>query len=98
MPPTRPVGQILRELRQQQGQSLRTAARDLGVDPSYLSRVERGTQPLSPELRGRAAAYYDSDPRRLSFAEGELPGDVLRILAEHPELGDELRSRYGPTS
>ena len=92
------MGQILRELRRRQGQSLRTAARDLGVDPAYLSRVERGSQPLSSELRSRAAVYYDSDPRSLAFAEGELPPDVLRILAEHPELIDELRSRYGPPS
>jgi transcriptional regulator with XRE-family HTH domain len=92
---TRPVGQILRELRQEHGQSLRTAARDLGVDPAYLSRVERGTQPPSSALRSRAATYYDSDPRRLAFAEGELPVDVLEILAKHPELIDELRGRYG---
>jgi transcriptional regulator with XRE-family HTH domain len=93
-----PVGQLLRELRQSRGETLRGAARDLGVDPSYLSRIERGAQDPSSALRRRAADYYDADPQRLAFAGGELPSDVLQILANHPELVDELRQRYGSAS
>lgn len=92
---TTPVGEILRDLRRRRGESLRGAASGLGIDPSYLSKVERGEKPIASKLRGRLADYYDADAARLALAEGDLPPDVLRILAEHPEAMDELRERYG---
>jgi len=92
---TRPVGQLLRELRKTRGESLRSAASSLDMDPSYLSKVERGEKPLASALRGRLADYYDADAGRLAIAEGQLPADVLRILADHPEAIDDLRKRYG---
>ena len=85
----------MRELRQQNGESLRSAARSLGVDPSYLSRIERDAQPVSTSLREKAANYYDADPVRLALARGDVPEDIVEILVQHPELLDELRQRYG---
>ena len=49
--------QRLRAVREAQGRSLRSVAREAGVDPSYLSRVERGLRrPSVPFLQavGRA--------------------------------------------
>jgi transcriptional regulator with XRE-family HTH domain len=94
MSATKPVGDLLRELRNDRGSSLRAAARDLGVDASYLSKIERGAKPLPGRLRGRAADYYEADVAQLAIAEGELPADILRILAKHPEAIDDLRKRY----
>jgi transcriptional regulator with XRE-family HTH domain len=92
---TKPIGQLLRELREQRGESLRGAARNLGVDPSYLSKVERGDKPLPEALRPRLADYYDANPEELAIAEGLVPADIASILLEHPEVIAELRQRYG---
>lgn len=89
------VGDLLRRLRTERGQSLRGAARDLGVDPSYLSKVERGQKPLPEGLRRQVSDYYDTDSDRLEIASGAVPADVARILAEHPKAVEELRQRYG---
>lgn len=89
------VGDLLRRLRTERGQSLRGAAKDLGVDPSYLSKVERGRKPLPETLRDRVTDYYDADPDFLAAASGAMPPDVVQILAAHPEAIEELRRRYG---
>jgi transcriptional regulator with XRE-family HTH domain len=89
------VGDLLRKFRNERGQSLRGAARDLGVDPSYLSKVERGQKPLPEALRDRVTDYYDTDPDQLTVVSGGMPADVAKILAEHPEAIEELRRRYG---
>jgi transcriptional regulator with XRE-family HTH domain len=90
-----PVADLLRRLRSEQGKSLRSVARDLGVDPSYLSRVERGEKPPSDDLQDRAARYYDVPTDRLELASRRIPDDIVNILMVHPELFGELRSRYG---
>jgi transcriptional regulator with XRE-family HTH domain len=87
--------EILRDLRESRGQSLREAARDLEVDPAYLSRIERGTKPASPAVLERASAYYNVPEELLSLSRGVVPADVTAILQSHPELLDELRRRYG---
>lgn len=92
---TRPLSELLRELREERGASLRGAARDLGVDPSYLSRLERGEKPASPELLRRAAEYYEVPEEGLALAEGKLPTDVIDILRAHPDLIERIRSEYG---
>jgi transcriptional regulator with XRE-family HTH domain len=95
MAQTRPLADLLRELREAQGRSLRGAARDLGVDAAYLSRVERGKQSASRDVVSRAAVYYGVPQERLDAARGDVPADIADILGQHPELIDELRARYG---
>jgi transcriptional regulator with XRE-family HTH domain len=88
---------MLRELRHHQGSSLRSAAKELGVDPSYLSRLERGKKPASDQLLEKASRYYDVPLEQLELAKGELPGDILEILRTNPELVERLRTDYGPS-
>lgn len=89
------VGQLLRELREQRGDTLRAAAQQLGVDASHLSRLERGLKPASDELRERVADYYSYSPEMIDLAQGKIPEDILTILQGHPGLLSELRSRFG---
>ncbi len=91
---TVPLSHMLRDLRKTRGTSLRAAARDLGVDPAYLSRIERGEKSASPGVLERAADYYEVPA--VEPAQDEIPGDVLAILRDHPEAIDGLRRRYGP--
>lgn len=98
MPINRSVAQLLRDMRQQQGASLREAAHELGVAPSHLSRLERGYKSPSSALRDRAANYYGIAPDVVSLADGVVPEDIKNILMRHPELLSELRERFGRES
>jgi transcriptional regulator with XRE-family HTH domain len=89
--------ELLRGLRESKGQSLRDAARDLAVDPAYLSRIERGTKPASSAVLERASVYYDVPEELLALSRGIVPTDITGILQSYPELLPELRSRYGPS-
>jgi transcriptional regulator with XRE-family HTH domain len=89
------LAELLRELRESKGISLRGAARDLGVDASYLSRVERGDKKASPSVLDRAASYYELPREDFAFAEGKLPSDIVEILRSHPDLVRQLRKNYG---
>lgn len=87
------IAALLRELRQRRGASLREAARSLNVDVAYLARVESGDKNPSLELQRRAGEYYGAADA-LAFAADRVPEDVIRILLDHPELLQEIRSRY----
>ena len=50
-------GCIVREWRESQNISLRKMAQQLGVTPSFLSKVETGKEILSPELAAKIAGY-----------------------------------------
>ena len=91
---TTPVGKILREIREQKGVTLRAAASELNVDPSYLSRVERGLQPASNPLIERAAAQYTLSEDQSSQLKGSLPDDIVERLLNNPELIQEIRDRF----
>jgi transcriptional regulator with XRE-family HTH domain len=88
------LSKLLRGLREERGESLRAAAGRLDVDPSYLSRLERGKKPPSAQFLARAATLYSIPEEMLALAEGSLPPDIVRIVQVHPELIDELRTRY----
>jgi transcriptional regulator with XRE-family HTH domain len=95
MTEVRSAANLLRELRRKQGKSLRTAAGELGVAPSHLSRLERGEKTASPQLARRAAEYYGIEADTVDLAEGRVPPDIVAILRTHPEVLDRLRAEYG---
>jgi transcriptional regulator with XRE-family HTH domain len=86
---------LLRDLRRQQGRSLRSAAADIGVAPSQLSRLERGQRGLAPEVSERLSTYYGISADVICLAQGEVPVDIVRILQAHPEEIENLRRRFG---
>ena len=65
--------------------SLRRLGGRLGIQPSYLSRLERGAAPsLSEEHLLALARELGDDPDLLCALAGKLPGDVRRILLNAP--------------
>lgn len=90
------IGSYLRELREARRRSLRSAAADLGVAASHLSRIERGERNASRETTERIATYYRIDLEPMQLADGQVPLDIARILLEHPEELKRLRALYGP--
>ncbi|MCB0553017.1 MAG: helix-turn-helix transcriptional regulator [Phaeodactylibacter sp.] len=59
------IGQLVRRLRKEQGLPLRKIAAKLDLDPSTLSKIERGDRFPSKELVNRMAQAFDIDEREL---------------------------------
>ena len=95
MAATPSTANLLRDLRRRQGRSLRSAAADIGVAPSQLSRLERGQRGLAADVSLRLSSYYGISAEVLALAQGDVPEDVIRILQKHPEEVEKLRERYG---
>lgn len=89
-------GQILRQLRTENHVGIKTLAPALGVDYSYLSKLENETMGPSAEMVARVANYFNYDRDRLLLAAGKVPDEVLEILRENPEEAIAfLRARFG---
>lgn len=71
--------------------SLRKVAAAVGVEPSYLSKVERGEQPPPSEETVRALAQtLGEDPDVLLALAGKVSSDLLAIIRKRPRLFAEL--------
>jgi len=101
-------GARLRLLRQQRQVTMKGLARQLGVDPSFLSRIERGVVAVPEQLVRDLSKALGTVEEPLLVLAGHLPEDVEAILLEHPEqslalLREQLgskrtRSRRAPSS
>ena len=71
--------------------SVRQVAARIGVQPSYLSKVERGTEAPPSEPRIHAlAADLGEDPDVLLALAGKVSGDLQAIIRRRPALMAEL--------
>ncbi len=71
--------------------SVRQLAARVGVEPSYLSKVERGQQPPPSEQTIAALAReLDEDPDLLLAMAGKVSGELQAIIRRRPQLFAEL--------
>ncbi|MBT1002726.1 helix-turn-helix transcriptional regulator [Paenarthrobacter sp. DKR-5] len=95
------IGDVLRDVRQRQGRTLREVSHNARVSLGYLSEVERGQKEASSELLSSICSALDvplssmlrevSD--RLAVAEGvSVPDTVPQEFSQRygRDLGDEL--------
>jgi transcriptional regulator with XRE-family HTH domain len=83
-------------LRSERKQGIKKLAPDLGVDYSYLSKLENNDIAPSEDFVGRVAEYFSYDRDRLLLAAGRVPNEILVILRENPdEALAFLRERFG---
>jgi transcriptional regulator with XRE-family HTH domain len=73
--------------------SLRQLAQRIGVEPSYLSRVERGAEAPPSEAKIRAIAEeLGEHPDVMLALAGKISSDLQAVIRKRPELiGDLLR-------
>jgi transcriptional regulator with XRE-family HTH domain len=89
-------GDYLRERREQLRQgdsqfSLRRVAARVGVEPSYLSKVERGEQPPPSEQTIVALSQaLNEDPDVLLALAGKVSTDLQGIIRKRPKLFAQL--------
>ncbi len=71
--------------------SLRQVAGRVGLEPSYLSKIERGEQPPPGEgnIR-RLAEELGENPDALLALAGKVSSDLLAIIRERPTVVAEL--------
>ena len=71
--------------------SVRQVAARVGVQPSYLSKVERGDEAPPSERRVRALAEdLGEDPDMLLALAGKVSGDLQEIIRRRPALMAQL--------
>jgi len=90
-------GQYIREKREQlkasdKRYSVRQVAMRMGVEPSYLSKIERGDQKayLTEEKIRSLAADLGEDPDVLMALSGKISKDIQEIIRKRPVLFAEL--------
>ena len=71
--------------------SLRKVAGRVGIEPSYLSKIERGEEPPPGEgtIR-RLAEELGENPDALLALAGKVSSDLLEIIRERPTVVAEL--------
>lgn len=89
-------GNYARQLREQQRRashrySVRQTAQRIGVEPAYLSKVERGNvSPPSEDTIRRLAADLGEDADLLLALAGKVGSDIRSIIIQRPILFAEL--------
>ncbi len=91
------LGKYLRDCRLEKQKSegnafsLRQLAGRIGVEPSYLSKIERGLEPRpSAELTQALAIELSEDPDVLLAMAGKISGDLIEIIRKRPKVFAQL--------
>jgi transcriptional regulator with XRE-family HTH domain len=94
--PQKDLATLLREVRQSAGVSLKEAGPGLGVNYTYLSKIENGVVSPSADLLSRMVKYYDADQDQVFSAARRLPPDISAIVEQHRDAVIELlRRQFG---
>ncbi len=89
-------GEYIRERREALRQSdrrysVRQVAQRIGVEPAYLSKIERGEVAPPSEEKVRALAHELGEDADLLLAmAGKVSSDLLAIIRKRPQLFAEL--------
>jgi transcriptional regulator with XRE-family HTH domain len=85
-------GRRLRDLRKQKNVSQRDLAAQVGIDFTYLSKIEVGrSAPPSEEVIRHIAQVLDTDEDELINLAGKVPRDLKALLEESPQAVELLR-------
>ena len=91
------LGEYLRKRREEKQQregnefSLRSVAGRIGIEPSYLSKIERGLEPRPSEETTRALAReLGEDADVLLAMAGKVSSDLQKIIRKRPQLFAQL--------
>jgi len=89
------LGGLLRELRYGKGVGIKKLAPELGLDYTYLSRLENDRVVPSEEVIEKISRYYRYNKDELMLLANKVPEDIRRILRENPkEALEYLRKRF----
>ncbi len=85
-------GQRIRALRKELRLSQRELAERVGIDFTYLSKIENGRgEPPSEAVIKKLAVHLSADAHDLIVLAGKIPSDLATVLVDHPEELAHLR-------
>ncbi|PKN31141.1 MAG: XRE family transcriptional regulator [Deltaproteobacteria bacterium HGW-Deltaproteobacteria-21] len=93
-------GQMLRELRRSKGMSQRDLSAKVGVDFSYISKLENDRlPPPAADTVMRICQVLGADPNNLLAVTGKVPTEVKEMLTRNPSALQFVReaNRMGLT-
>jgi transcriptional regulator with XRE-family HTH domain len=80
-------GATVRALREKQGLSLRKFAEEVGISPTYTSKVERDEfPPPGEETIVKMAKILEQNPDELLALAGKAASDISDIVQTRPEI------------
>jgi len=78
-------GKLLTRLRKEKDVGIRKFGPAIGVNYTYISKVENDKSTPSVNLIKRIADYFDCDEDMLMIAAGRIPEKAMKVIQEHPE-------------
>jgi transcriptional regulator with XRE-family HTH domain len=91
----RELARLLRELRHQRGYSLERVHRETGLDPGFLSRVERGERGLGDDNARHLAGLYGASPEVASRLGQLAAGGRQKTWWEQTDLPKQIKDYIG---
>jgi transcriptional regulator with XRE-family HTH domain len=90
-------GALVRYLRIERGMLLADLAKEAGISPGYISRIENGQRyPTRAETVKRIALSLDTDADELFLLANQVPPDVMTIISSNPKgYCDMIRAMGG---
>ena len=89
----------IKTMREQKGISIKTLAKSLDVNYTYLSKIENSKSVPSEAFIERLAKVFNYDADELKIMAGKIPDDVIEILKNNPlEAIIYLRREFGGKS
>ena len=87
---------LLKHLRTKNGVSIKKLAAEVGLNYTYISKLENAKVRPSPEVIDRFSHYFNYSTDELMIAAGKIPKDIEEILKGNPkEAIRYLRSKFG---
>ena len=89
-------GDLLKNLRKKKGVSIKKMAKELGLNYTYISKLENSKVNPSSNVVERISDYFSYNSDELMLSAGKIPKDIEEILRNNPEESVKyLRKRFG---
>ena len=89
-------GEVLKDLRTKKGLSIKKLAPEVGLNYTYISKLENSKVNPSPKVVKKISRYFHYNSDELLVTAGKIPKDVEEILKNNPKEAIEyLRSKFG---
>ncbi|MGA2315264.1 MAG: helix-turn-helix transcriptional regulator [Thermodesulfobacteriota bacterium] len=88
-------GKLLKDLRTKKGKSIKTLGQELGLNYTYISKLENSK--VNPSIKSveKFSRYFKYNSEELLVSAGKIPRDIEEILKDHPkEAIDYLRRKF----
>jgi len=88
-------GKTLKQLRTKRGVSIKKLAPEIGLNYTYISKLENSKVMPSPKVINKLSRYFNYSTDELMLMAGKIPSDIQEILKNNPkEALNILRRKF----